>query len=91
MRHFELTDKQELRRIARQRRRNFVASLDSLAHRLAFKALPSPLLAMLEPCHMVALYMPVGDEAPATRLAAALTTAGKSLCLPQVKIGRAHV
>ncbi|MFP5431633.1 MAG: 5-formyltetrahydrofolate cyclo-ligase, partial [Alphaproteobacteria bacterium] len=36
-------DKTTLRMIARQRRSNFVATLDPLAHRLAFKAVPSPL------------------------------------------------
>jgi 5-formyltetrahydrofolate cyclo-ligase len=77
-------DKQTLRAITRQRRRDFVASLDPLAHRLAFKALPSPLLRMLEGRERVALYVPLDDEAPALRLAAALTAAGKALCLPRV-------
>ena len=39
----DAADKSTLRAIARQRRRNFVASLDALTHRLAFKAVPSPL------------------------------------------------
>ncbi len=39
----DAADKSTLRAIARQRRRNFVASLDALTHRLAFKAIPSPL------------------------------------------------
>jgi 5-formyltetrahydrofolate cyclo-ligase len=79
-----LTDKQTLRDIARQRRSNFVATLDPLAHRLAFKALPSPLGDMLSDRGVVALYVPVDDEAPALRLAAALTRAGKTICLPRV-------
>lgn len=35
-------DKTSLRQIARDRRRAFVSTLDPLAHRLAFKVLPSP-------------------------------------------------
>lgn len=79
-----MTDKQTLRSIARQRRSNFVATLDPLAHRLAFKVVPSPLAAMLAGRDVVALYMPIEDEAPATRLAAALQAMGKQLCLPRV-------
>lgn len=77
-------DKAALRRIARQRRRNFVASLDALAHRLAFKALPSPLARRIADARTVALYMPMDDEAPATRLAAPLAVMGKALALPRV-------
>lgn len=77
-----LSDKQTLRTIARQRRQNFVATLDSLAHRLAFKVLPSPLARMLEGRETVALYVPMDDEAPALRLAGALTAAGKRIALP---------
>lgn len=77
-------DKQILRGIARQRRRNFVASLDPVAHRFAFKAIPSPLARMIEGKDIVALYVPIDEEAPALRLAAALQTMGKTLCLPCV-------
>lgn len=77
-----VSDKQKLRTIARQRRRNFVATLDPLAHRLAFKAVPSPLAHMLEGRETVALYVPMDDEAPALRLAAALKGKGKRIALP---------
>jgi 5-formyltetrahydrofolate cyclo-ligase len=77
-------DKAALRTIARQRRRNFVASLDPLAHRLAFKALPSPLVRRIESARSVALYMPIEDEAPALRLAAQLGVMGKVVALPRV-------
>lgn len=80
----DLNDKAHLRTIARQRRQNFVASLDMLAHRLAFKVLPSPLVRLMGDRQMAALYMPMDDEAPATRLATALETHGKALCLPCV-------
>ncbi|HEX7784094.1 MAG TPA: 5-formyltetrahydrofolate cyclo-ligase [Sphingobium sp.] len=79
-----MTDKQPLRDIARQRRQNFVASLDPLAHRLAFKALPSPLTRLIGDAHTVALYVPMDDEAPVMRLAAPLEAMGKALCLPRV-------
>ncbi len=77
-------DKAALRQIARQRRRNFVASLDGLAHRLAFKALPSPLVRRLESARIVALYVPMDDEAPAMRLAAQLATMDKIVAVPRV-------
>lgn len=85
----EQTDKTTLRAIARQRRRNFVASLDPVAHRLAFKAVPSPLVRRLESAQVVALYMGLDDEAPAQRLAAQLQTMGKTVALPRTidKIG----
>ena len=61
-------DKVSLRAIARQRRRDFVAALDPLAHRLAFKVVPSPLARHIADAHTVALYMGLDDEAPAQRL-----------------------
>ncbi len=70
--------------MARQRRSDFVATLDALAHRLAFKVLPSPLAALIGDRRTVALYVPVGDEAPALRLAPALHALDKRLCLPRV-------
>ena len=77
-------DKTSLRAIARQRRRNFVATLDPLAHRLAFKAVPSPLARRLDNAKIVALYMGLDDEAPAQRMAAQLTAMGKIVALPRV-------
>ncbi|KKW90980.1 5-formyltetrahydrofolate cyclo-ligase [Sphingobium chungbukense] len=78
------TEKATLRAIARQRRRAFVASLDPLAHRLAFKVIPSPLARRLADTQVVALYMGLDDEAPAQRLAAPLQAMGKTLALPRV-------
>ncbi|MET0362826.1 MAG: 5-formyltetrahydrofolate cyclo-ligase [Sphingobium sp.] len=77
-------DKAALRIVARQRRRNFVASLDPLAHRLAFKVLPSPLARRMEGARTVALYMGMDDEAPAQRLAAPLGVMDKVIALPRV-------
>jgi 5-formyltetrahydrofolate cyclo-ligase len=81
---FDTPDKAALRTIARQRRRDFVATLDPLAHRLAFKVLPSPLARRIESARCVALYMPLDDEAPALRLAGPLSAMGKTIALPRV-------
>lgn len=77
-------DKTTLRTLARDRRRAFVAGLDPLAHRLAFKALPSPLARRLDTAQTVALYMGLDEEAPAQRLAAQLQAMGKVIALPRV-------
>ncbi|HKT76043.1 MAG TPA: 5-formyltetrahydrofolate cyclo-ligase [Sphingobium sp.] len=77
-------DKTALRALARERRRAFVGGLDPLAHRLAFKALPSPLARRLGAAGTVALYMGLDEEAPAQRLAAQLAAMGKTLALPRV-------
>jgi 5-formyltetrahydrofolate cyclo-ligase len=55
-----------------------------MAHRLAFRAVPTPLKQMLAGRNIVALYMALDDEAPAHRLAEALMMEGKTLCLPHV-------
>ncbi len=55
-----------------------------MAHRLAFRALPTPLRALLGNRQCVALYASVNDEAPAQRLADALIADGKRLCLPRL-------
>ncbi|HKY81742.1 MAG TPA: 5-formyltetrahydrofolate cyclo-ligase [Sphingobium sp.] len=77
-------DKTALRLLARQRRSAFVAALDPLAHRLAFKAIPSPLARRLESAQTVATYFGVNDEAPAQRLAVQLQAMGKTVALPRV-------
>ena len=77
-------DKVSLRATARQRRRDFVAALDPLAHRLAFKVVPSPLARHIADAHTVALYMGLDDEAPAQRLAPQLKAMGKAIALPRV-------
>ncbi|MES2174759.1 MAG: 5-formyltetrahydrofolate cyclo-ligase [Pseudomonadota bacterium] len=80
----DLSDKTSLRTIARQRRSNFVATLDPLAHRLAFKAVPSPLARRIADAQIVALYMAMDDEAPAQRMAAQLQALSKTVALPRV-------
>ena len=78
-------DKQSLRTLARDRRSAFVRTLDPLAHRLAFKVLPSPLTRRIADARAVALYMALDDEAPAQRLAAFLIAQGKTVALPRVR------
>lgn len=80
----DMVDKDELRRATRAARKAFVAGLDPMAHRLAFRALPSPIRPLIADRKVIALYAPVGDEAPALRLAEALIAADKTLCLPHV-------
>jgi len=77
-------DKTSLRQIARDRRRAFVSTLDPLAHRLAFKVLPSSLARRIADAQVVALYMGLDDEAPAQRLAQQLIAMGKTVALPRV-------
>lgn len=78
----ETPSKQQVRQDARRRRSHFVESLPPIALRLAFHAPPAPLMELIAPAACVALYMPVGSEAPADNFAAPLVVAGKSLCLP---------
>jgi 5-formyltetrahydrofolate cyclo-ligase len=80
----DFSNKTSLRTLARDRRSAFVATLDPLAHRLAFKVLPSPLARRIADARVVALYMGLDDEAPAQRLAAFLITQGKTVALPRV-------
>ena len=65
-------DKSALRLAARASRSAFVEGLDRMAHRLAFRALPSPVRSWLGGRQCVALYAQVNEEAPALRLAEAL-------------------
>jgi len=77
-------DKSALRLAARASRSAFVEGLDRMAHRLAFRALPSPVRSWLGGRQCVALYAQVNEEAPALRLAEALVAEGKLLCLPRM-------
>jgi 5-formyltetrahydrofolate cyclo-ligase len=80
----QVSDKKDLLEKAVAERHAFVEMLDPLAHRLAFKAVPSPLSAMLGSARTIALYVPLDDEAPALRLAEPLERLGKTICLPRV-------
>src|SRR3546814_15980783 len=77
----EASSKQDIRKDARKRRSCFVESLPPAALRFAFHAPPTPLLRMIAPASCVALYMPMGSEAPADGYAGMLIESGKQLCL----------
>lgn len=77
--------KQDIRRDARKRRSLFVESLPPVALKLAFHAPPTAMMQLIAPASRVALYLPVGSEAPADTFAKPLLLAGKSLCLPCVE------
>lgn len=78
------TDKDALRLSVRATRSAYVEGLDQMAHRLAFRAVPTPVRALLADCQCIALYWALDDEAPAQRLSEALIADGKTLCLPRV-------
>lgn len=78
----DIPSKQDIRRDARKRRAQFVESLSPIALRLAFHTPPSALMRLIAPASCVALYLPVGSEAPADAFAQPLLLASKSLCLP---------
>jgi len=78
------TDKDALRLSVRATRGAYVEGLDQMAHRLAFRAVPTPVRALLAGRQCIALYWALDDEAPAQRLAEALMADGKTLCLPRV-------
>jgi 5-formyltetrahydrofolate cyclo-ligase len=80
----DLADKAALRLSIRAARSAFVARLDPMAHRLAFRALPSPVRSHIADRQCIALYHALDEEAPAQRLGEALSAEGKQLCLPRV-------
>src|SRR3546814_11211005 len=78
----EAASKQDILKDARKRRSCFVESLPPAALRFAFHAPPTPLLRMIAPASCVALYMPMGSEAPADGYAGMIIESGKPLCIP---------
>lgn len=82
-------DKTALRKLLRDRRSRFVATLPVSARGLAFRVLPSPLLARLKPGATVSLYYATGDEAPTASIAMQLEDLGFTLALPRMDTGGA--
>lgn len=78
------SDRGRLRAGLRARRKSFVAALPPSVRNLAFRVLPSPVMALLPPDACVALYRPVGSEAPTDRIADMLFDLGFPLCLPRL-------
>lgn len=79
-----LQEKQQLRQLLRGRRARFVSALPPSVRALAFRVLPTPVLARLPSGATVALYHASGDEVPTTGIANQLFERGYSLALPRV-------
>ncbi|HWJ68857.1 MAG TPA: 5-formyltetrahydrofolate cyclo-ligase [Sphingobium sp.] len=77
-------DRDQLRATLRARRKAFVAALPPSVRILAFRVLPSPVMALLDPGARIALYRPVGSEAPTNAIAQNLADLGFPLCLPRL-------
>jgi len=79
-----MTERSRLRIELRARRKTFVAALPRSVRGLAFRVLPSPVMALLPPDARLALYRPIGSEAPTDRIAETLFDLGFPLCLPRL-------
>jgi len=79
-----LKERDRLRALLRGRRKAFVAGLLPSVRTLAFRVLPSPVMALLAPGARIALYRPVGYEAPTESIARSLDDLGFPLCLPRL-------
>jgi len=77
-------ERDRLRTLLRGRRKAFVAGLLPSVRTLAFRILPSPVMALLAPGARIALYRPVGYEAPTESIAHSLDDLGFPLCLPRL-------
>ncbi|BAK67014.1 MULTISPECIES: 5-formyltetrahydrofolate cyclo-ligase [Sphingobium] len=66
------------------RRQAFVAGLPNSVRNLAFRVLPSPILALMPPGSRVAVYRSMGSEAPTEALLEFLDERGFKLCLPRL-------
>jgi len=77
-------ERSRLRAELRARRKAFVAALPRSVRNLAFRVLPSPVMALLPPDACIALYRPTGSEAPTDSIAETLFDLGFALCLPRL-------
>lgn len=78
------TDRAALRKDIRARRMAFFKSLPESVRGLAFRVLPSPVLASFPPGARVAIYLSMGSEAPTGALIDFLHERGFRLCLPRL-------
>lgn len=79
-----LTERDSLRAMLRARRKAFVTLLSPSIRTLAFRVLPSPVMALIAPDARIALYRPVGCEAPTDAIAQNLADLDFPLCLPRL-------
>jgi len=77
-------DRAALRNEIRGRRKAFVASLPESVRNLSFRVLPSPVMALIPPGSLIAIYRSMGSEAPTDNLIDFLTDRGFPLCLPRL-------
>lgn len=73
-----------LRTIFRQKRDAYVAAMSPADRRIAFSAVPAPLLSQLQPGKTVAGYIAIGSEADPARLLSHAADRGCRLALPYV-------
>lgn len=66
------------------KRAAFVAGLPTSVRNLAFRVLPSPVMAQIKPGSRIALYRSMGSEAPTESLIDFLHERGFPLCLPRL-------
>ncbi|MCW2411591.1 MULTISPECIES: 5-formyltetrahydrofolate cyclo-ligase [unclassified Sphingobium] len=78
------TDRAKLRSSLLARRSAFVAGLPPSVRTLAFRVLPSRVLARTPPGSRVAIYRAMGSEAPTEALIDFLHERGFKLCLPRL-------
>lgn len=78
------TDRARLRSEILSRRSAFVAGLPPSVRNLAFRVLPSPVLARLPAGARISCYLAMGSEAPTEALMNFLHDRGFRLCLPRL-------
>jgi 5-formyltetrahydrofolate cyclo-ligase len=78
------TDRAALRTELRRRRKAQVEALPASVRSLAFRVLPSPVLAQIPPGARIALYLSMASEAPTANLIDFLHERGYALCLPRI-------
>ncbi|MEI9852932.1 MAG: 5-formyltetrahydrofolate cyclo-ligase [Sphingomonas sp.] len=80
------TDRAALRTELRRRRKAQVESLPASVRNLAFRVLPSPVMALIPPGSRIAIYRSMGSEAPTDNLIDFLDERGFRLCLPRLGV-----
>lgn len=79
-----ISERQALRTALLAKRKAYVAALPASVRNLAFRVLPSPVLAQIPPGARIAVYRAMGSEAPTANLLDYLHDSGFLLCLPRL-------
>ncbi|MBU0556340.1 MAG: 5-formyltetrahydrofolate cyclo-ligase [Alphaproteobacteria bacterium] len=77
-------ERAQMRSALLARRSAFVAGLPPSVRALAFRVLPSPVLALIPPGSRIAIYRAMGSEAPTEAMIDFLHERGFPLCLPRL-------